>query len=117
MKENPREYAHFLGKDWESYLEWISLPGVAGDELILRALADRFGLPISVVTGDEVVWCLRYPPVQLTSRREIFLAVTPTACFSAIRRQSTLTSLKLTFGVYSQEAKVARDMRKKLGFA
>jgi hypothetical protein len=89
----------------------MSQPGVAGDELVLRALADRFGLPITVVTGDEVIWCVRYPARDTFSQREVFLAVAPGARFSAVRRQSAITSLKLTFSG-GEEAKAARAARR-----
>ena len=95
MRQCPDEYACFLGDDYDAYLKAMSRPGVAGDELILRALADRFGLPITVVTGDEVIWCVRYPPRNTMTQRQVFLAVAPTARFSVVRRQSAITTLKL----------------------
>ena len=114
MRQEPTtEYAAFLGNDFQRYLDHMSQPGVAGDELVLRALADRFGLPITVVTGDEVIWCVRYPPRDTYSQREVFLAVTPGARFSAVRRQSAITTLKLTF-TGGEEAKAARALRKQM---
>jgi hypothetical protein len=114
MREEPTtEYAAFLGNDFQKYLDHMSQPGVAGDELVLRALADRFGLPITVITGDEVIWCVRYPPRDLCSQREVFLAVAPGARFSAVRRQSAITTLKLTFSG-GEDVKAARAMRKQM---
>lgn len=107
------EYAAALGDDYDTYLDWMSRPGVAGDELVLRALADRFGLPITVLTGDEVIWCVRYPPRTTTSQREVFLAVVPTARFSAVRRQSTIASIRMTFSS-SPEQKFVREQRKRM---
>jgi len=97
LRQYPREYCVFLGKDYERYLLEMARPGVGGDELVLRALADRFGLPITVITGDEFIWCIRYPPKNTVSSREIFLAVAPGACFSAVRRRSTITSIRMSF--------------------
>jgi len=116
MKEDPvarAEYSTVLGDDYDEYVCQMAHLGTPGDELVLRALADRFGLPITVVTGDEVVWCVRYPPRTTTTQREIFLAVVPTAKFSAVRRQSTLASIKMTFSS-SPEQKKAREQRKHL---
>lgn len=113
MAQCPEEYATFLGNNFDAYLKFMRQPGVSGDELVLRALADRFGLPITVVTGDEVIWCIRYPPRHTVSQREVFLAVAPVAQFSAVRRQSAMTTLKLTLAG-GQEAKTARALRKKL---
>ena len=113
MADCPEEYATFLGDNFDAYLKYMKQPGVSGDELILKALADRFGLPITVMTGDEVIWCIRYPPRHTLSQREVFMAVAPVAQFSAVRRQSAITSLKLTFAG-GQEAKTARALRKKL---
>jgi OTU-like cysteine protease len=114
MRQEPTtEYAAFLGNDFHRYLEYMSQPGVAGDELVLRALADRFGLPITVLTGDEVIWCVRYPARDTWSQREVFLAVAPGARFSAVRRQSAITTLKLTF-TGGEDAKAARAVRKQM---
>lgn len=96
LRDNPEEYFGYLGKDFLAYLDAMAKPGVGGDELVIRALTDRFGIPITVVTGDEVIWCVRYPPRRTLSQREVFLAVAPNACFSAVRRRSAITSLKLT---------------------
>lgn len=96
LRQYPSEYCVFLGKDYERYLEGMARAGVGGDELVIRALADRFGLPITVITGDEVIWCIRYPPKNTVSAREIFLAVAPGACFSAVRRRSTITSIRMS---------------------
>jgi hypothetical protein len=114
MRQEPTtEYAAFLGNDFHKYLDYMSQPGVAGDELVLRALADRFGLPITVVTGDEVIWCVRYPARDTFCAREVFLAVAPGARFSSIRRQSAITTLKLTFSG-GEDVKSARAVRKQL---
>jgi len=96
LRDNLEEHFRYLGMDFPAYLTAMAKPGVGGDELVLRALADRFGIPITVVTGDEVIWCVRYPPRRTLSQREVFLAVAPNACFSAVRRRSAITSLKLT---------------------
>ncbi|KAG7671365.1 hypothetical protein Ndes2437B_g04007 [Nannochloris sp. 'desiccata'] len=113
MRQEPTtEYAAFLGNDFHKYLDYMSQPGVAGDELVLRALADRFGLPLTVVTGDEVIWCVRYPARDTWSQREVFLAVAPGARFSAVRRQSAITTLKLTFSS-GEDAKAARAVIRK----
>jgi hypothetical protein len=92
------EYASFLGDDYPAYLAAMSRPGTAGDELVLRALCDRFGLPATAVTGDEVIWCVRYPPRHTQSQREVFLAVAPGGHFATVRRQSAMTALKLSLG-------------------
>jgi hypothetical protein len=114
MRQEPTtEYASFLGNDFHKYLDYMSQPGVSGDELVLRALADRFGLPLTVITGDEVIWCVRYPARDTCSQREVFLAVAPGARFSAVRRQSAITTLKLTFSG-GEEAKSARAVRRQL---
>lgn len=107
MWSDPAEYAAFLGKDYDTYLKAMAKTGTAGDELILRALADRFGLSITVVTGDEVIWCVRYPPKHTQSPRDIYLAVTPGAWFSSVRRQSAISSLKHSL-VGTGEAKYSR---------
>lgn len=52
----------------------MTLPTTAGDELTLRALCGRFGIHISVMTGECYQWVLHYSPLQTLSRREIFLA-------------------------------------------
>ena len=36
----------------------MSRGGVPGDELMLRALGDHFGLPINIVTSDAFMWCV-----------------------------------------------------------
>lgn len=99
MTSHPEEYQHFLGDDYWKYIEYMSKTGSAADEIIVRATADAFGIPITVLTGDEVVWCLRYPPKTLKSGREIFLAVGPPANFSCVRRQSAVTKLMSIFTV------------------
>lgn len=91
MSSNRNEYSGFLGDDYSAYLRYMSTPGAAGDELALRALADFLGVPINVVTGDEVIWCLRYPPKQKRKDREICLAVAPAARFSLLKKQSIVT--------------------------
>ncbi len=96
LRDYPEEYVGYLGADYPAYLRSMAQPGVGGDELVIRALADRCGIPVTVVTGDEVIWCVRYPPKRTLSQREVFLAVAPNACFSTIRRRSAIASLKLT---------------------
>jgi hypothetical protein len=34
----------------------MARPGTPGDELMLRALADHFGLPVNIVTSDAFMW-------------------------------------------------------------
>lgn len=103
MRDNSEEYALFLGRDFEAYLANMSKNGVYGDELVLHALADRLGVPITVVSGDDSsVWCVRFPPRKTTSKREVLLAVVPNGRFSVIRRLSTISSIRMsirgTFG-------------------
>lgn len=107
------EYQTILGDDYDAYLTWMQQQGTAGDELTLRVLADRFGLPVTVITGDEVVWCVRYPPRRCRSKREIFLVSVPTGRFAAIRRQSAITTIRLTL-TSSHEEKRVKEQRKKL---
>ena len=100
MYENMQEYAHFLGDDYASYLESLRHDEMSGDELGIRALADKFGTSISVLTGDEVLWCLRYPPKKLKTRRELVLVATPNARFSLVQRKHTNTSSFIKSLVY-----------------
>lgn len=100
MYENMQEYAHFLGDDYASYLESMRHDEISGDELVIRALADKFGTPISILTGDEVIWCLRYPPKRLQTRREVVLVATPNATFSLVQRKHTNPSSFIKSLVY-----------------
>lgn len=70
----------------------MARPGVAGDELTMRAVADHFGVVINLVTADSFMWFLRYAPRQTRSGREVFLAhvapyvYLPIRCVHAVGR-------------------------------
>lgn len=113
MRSSPEEFAYFLGDDFDAYLAAMARPGTAADELTLRALADRLGVPITVVSGDKYVWCVRYPPRHTLSQREVFLAVMAPASYASLRRQSALTSLRLSLS-NGAEVKQAREARRRL---
>ena len=96
MREHLDDYGSFLGRDFDVYLQNMSLEATAGDELALRALADGLGVPITVVSGDDSsVWCVRFPPAKTKSKREILLAVSLPAKFSVIRRLSSISRIKM----------------------
>lgn len=37
----------------------MARPGTPGDELMLRAVSDHFGLPINIATSDAFMWCVQ----------------------------------------------------------
>lgn len=113
MRRNPEEYAVFLGDDFQPYLENMSQPGVLGDELTLRAIADHFGIAITLVVPDEHTWCMRYAPKRTTSRREVYLAVISPESYRVIRKQTAITTLKQTI-THSIDVRVGHDFRKKI---
>jgi hypothetical protein len=113
MRESPEEYAWFLGDDFQAYLAAMAAPGTPADELTLRALADRLGTPVTLVTGAEAMWCVRYPPRRTLSQREVVLAAAGPGSFAAVRRQSTLSTLRKTLAG-GEDVKQARDTRRRL---
>ncbi|GAB4820086.1 hypothetical protein N2152v2_007132 [Parachlorella kessleri] len=95
MRASPEEYAVFLGEDLDAYLKAMARPGVAGDELTLRAVADHFGIVVNLVTADSFMWFLRYAPKVTKSQREVFLAHVAPYVYLPIRRRSPMTMLRL----------------------
>ncbi|KAL4857430.1 hypothetical protein ACK3TF_002303 [Chlorella vulgaris] len=110
---HPEEYRCFLGDDWQLYLSAMARPGTPGDELMLRAVSDHFGLPINIATSDAFMWFQRYSPVKTMSQREVTLAFLGPNTWMPVRRQSAITSLKLSLSG-SSEWRLARDLRRKM---
>lgn len=110
---HPAEYRCFLGDDWEAYLCGMARPGTPGDELMLRAVADHFGLPINIVTSDAFMWFQRYAPFKTRSRREVTLAFLGPCTWMPVRRQSAMTTLRLSLSGGS-EWRQARDIRRRM---
>ncbi|KAL6782692.1 hypothetical protein ACKKBG_A07745 [Auxenochlorella protothecoides x Auxenochlorella symbiontica] len=94
MAEQPDEFQAFLGRDFEPYLARMALPTTAGDELTLRALCSRFGIHISVVTGECYQWVLHYSPPRTLSKREVYLAWS-NGTWAPVRQLSALRALRM----------------------
>ena len=92
VRSHADTYAPFLGDDLPAYLRGMARPGVPGDELMLRALCDHFGVPGNVVTADAFMWCLRYPPAQTRTTRELFLGFVGPASFMPVRQGPVLSA-------------------------
>eukprot|EP00887_Chlorella_sp_A99_P007222 scaffold2.g7222.t1 len=102
MRGSPEEYAGFLGDDWQHYLQAMARLGTPGDELALRAVADHFGCAVNIVTPDAFMWLLRYAPRRTKTLREVFLGFAGPGSWFPIRRQTAMTTLKLTLGAGSE---------------
>lgn len=88
-------------------------PGTPGDELMLRAVSDHFGVPINIVTSDAFMWFQRYAPAKTCSQREVTVAFLGPHTWMPVRKQSTLTALRLTIGGGS-EWRQAKEVRRKM---
>lgn len=85
MAAQPEEYRPLLGADFPAYLAAMARPGVAGDELTLRAVGDHLGVAVNIVTADAFMWMLRYAPRVTKSPREVFVAFVPPGTWAPIR--------------------------------
>ncbi|EFN51212.1 hypothetical protein CHLNCDRAFT_141190 [Chlorella variabilis] len=110
---HPEEYSCFLGDDWESYLSGMAQAGTPGDELMLRAVADHFGFSVNIATSDAFMWFQRYSPAKTMTHREVNLAFLGPNTWMPVRRQSTITTLKLSLSGGS-EWRQARETRRKM---
>jgi hypothetical protein len=113
MAQHPKEYQCFLGDNFEAYLSTMARPGTPGDELMLRAVADHFGVPVNIATSDPFMWFQRYAPAQTRSLREVTLAFLGPCTWMPVRRQSTMSALKLTL-TGSSDLRAAREMRRRM---
>ncbi|PSC76272.1 OTU family cysteine protease [Micractinium conductrix] len=111
--QHPAEYSCFLGDDWQGYLSCMARPGTPGDELMLRAVSDRFGVPVNTVSADAFMWFQRYAPPRTLSQREVTLAYLGPSTWMPVRRQSAISSLRLTLSG-SSEWRAAREVRRKM---
>ncbi|KDD71599.1 hypothetical protein H632_c4716p0 [Helicosporidium sp. ATCC 50920] len=95
MERNPEDFRGFLGADWERYLRGMATASMPGDELALRALADAYGVNVSIVTAEKSQWVLRYAPRQTLSDREVFLLWHggEVPIYMMLRRESAWTTL------------------------
>uniref|UniRef100_A0A7S0AAQ3 OTU domain-containing protein n=1 Tax=Pyrodinium bahamense TaxID=73915 RepID=A0A7S0AAQ3_9DINO len=66
MRSNAERYSHFFGSSDEllAYLAEMAAPSTWGDELVLRAIADSYGVTLHVVTSSEENWYLFYSPAS-----------------------------------------------------
>lgn len=113
MATNPEEYQGFVGDNWLPYLAALSIPGVPGDELALRAIADHFGCSINIATPDAFMWLLRYAPKRTRTAREAFVAFTGPNYWAPVHKQTALTTLKLAVGAGAEAKGLRRALRER----
>ena len=64
---------YFEGGEFERFLQKMARPMTWGDELTLKAVAERFHVTIHVLTSSEENWSLKYEPDDGKSVKDIFL--------------------------------------------